>query len=252
MELLEWDAHSYDALPLPHTRWGAGVLDRLALQGDETVLDIGCGTGRDTQQLLLRLPRGRVFAVDGSRQMLAALRDRLPTEPRLSAYRADLREDLGLPQIGGRTVPLDAAMSVATLHWLPDHEPLFVRLHEALRPGGMFVAECGGAGNIAAVRTAVAAVAGSDGAEVWNFADADTTGKRLDAVGFRDVETALVPDPARLERGEQLEAYLATVVLGPHVRALPAPERRPFVRAVAAQLAEPEIDYVRLRIRARA
>lgn len=44
----EWDATTYDSLPLPHLEWGRRTLDRLGLSGDERVLDLGCGTGRDT------------------------------------------------------------------------------------------------------------------------------------------------------------------------------------------------------------
>jgi trans-aconitate 2-methyltransferase len=66
----EWDAASYDPLPLPHERWGQRLLATLPLAGDETVLDVGAGTGRDTAALLDRLPRGRVVAVDGSAAML--------------------------------------------------------------------------------------------------------------------------------------------------------------------------------------
>ena len=58
VELFEWDAGSYDALPLPHKRWGPSAIARLRLAGDETVADIGAGTGRDAQQLLEVLPRG--------------------------------------------------------------------------------------------------------------------------------------------------------------------------------------------------
>ena len=76
----EWDADGYDALPLPHERWGRRLLDTLPLTGDETVLDVGAGTGRDTAALLGRLPRGRVVAVDGSAAMLTRLRERLRDE----------------------------------------------------------------------------------------------------------------------------------------------------------------------------
>lgn len=73
----EWDADSYDTLPLPHERWGQRLLATLPLRGDETVLDVGTGTGRDTEVLLRRLPDGHVIAVDGSAAMLARLRARL-------------------------------------------------------------------------------------------------------------------------------------------------------------------------------
>lgn len=73
----EWDARSYDALQLPHERWGRQLLATLPLRGDERVLDAGAGTGRDTELLLERLPGGHVVAVDGSAAMLARSRDRL-------------------------------------------------------------------------------------------------------------------------------------------------------------------------------
>src|ERR1700712_1164009 len=67
----EWDAGSYHALATPHQSWGAQILDRLPLRGDETVLDLGCGTGRVTEQLLERLgPDGHAIGIDGSQKMV--------------------------------------------------------------------------------------------------------------------------------------------------------------------------------------
>ncbi|MBE1485506.1 class I SAM-dependent methyltransferase [Plantactinospora soyae] len=244
MDLLEWDARSYDALPLPHRHWGTDLLARLPLAGTETVLDLGCGTGRDTERLLAALPAGRVLALDGSRRMLAALGERLSgAGDRLTVLHADLREPLRLPE------RVDAAFSVATLHWLPDHDLVFHGVGAALRPGGRFVAEAGGRGNVAGVLRALAEVSGgTDEARFWNFSGVDDTVARLRGAGFTDIDVQLVPDPARLEPGEPLEAFLGTVVLGAHLRELPAERRRPFVRAVARRLPEPVVDYVRLRI----
>ncbi len=245
MELLEWDAKSYDALPLPHKRWGPSAIARLRLAGDETVADLGAGTGRDAGQLLSVLPRGRVLAIDGSQQMLAQLRERLAGQlDRIQVLQADLREPLPAIQ------PVDAVLSVATLHWLPDHAQVFGSVARLLRPGGQFVAEAGGAGNIDMVRAALAALGADDGQDIWNFAGPAETRERLAAAGFSDIDVGLVPDPARFDSAGQLEAFLATVVLGAHLRDLPPEERRPFVRAVAGRLAEPVVDYVRLQIRA--
>ena len=245
MELLEWDARSYDSLPLPHKRWGPAAIARLRLAGGETVADLGAGTGRDAGQLLTVLPRGRVLAIDGSQQMLAQLRERLDGQlDRVQVLRADLREPLPV------TGPVDAVLSVATLHWLPDHAQVFCSAAGMLRPGGQFVAEAGGAGNIDAVRAALAGLGADDGMGIWNFAEPAETRERLAAAGFTDIDVGLVPDPARLDSADQLEAFLATVVLGAYLRDLPPGERRPFVQAVAARLAEPVVDYVRLQIRA--
>jgi trans-aconitate 2-methyltransferase len=124
---------------------GRDVLDRLDLNGDERVLDAGCGTGRVTAALVERLPRGEVVAVDGSPAMVEAARERLGDSVELRV--ADLLE-LELER------PVDAIPSTATFHRVADHERLFARLRELLRPGGRLVAQCGGAGNIAALKAA--------------------------------------------------------------------------------------------------
>ena len=63
-----------DQISLPQQQWGLKVLERLPLHGDETVLDAGCGSGRLSEQVLERLPRGRLIAMDNSANMLRALR----------------------------------------------------------------------------------------------------------------------------------------------------------------------------------
>jgi trans-aconitate 2-methyltransferase len=94
----------------------------------------------------------------------------------------------------------------------------------------------------------VRAVGGDDGGQLWNFAGIDETTHRLQRAGFTVVEVGLVADSAVLNRAAQFEAFLATVMLGAQLRGLAAHQRRPFVRAVAEQLDEPVIDYVRLQI----
>jgi trans-aconitate 2-methyltransferase len=243
--LREWDATAYDALPLPHLRWGRRTLARLSFAGDETVLEAGCGTGRDTEALLGALPRGRVLAVDGSARMLERLRDRLAGRlDRVEAIQADLTRPLPV------AAPADAAFSVATFHWIHDHDALFAGIARVLRPGAPFVADCGGRGNVAAVRAAVEDVLGGP-TDVWHFAGAEETRARLERAGFTGVEARLVPDPARLEPGEQFHGYLRTVVLGAHLDRIPPAEHDAFVTAVAGRLSEPVVDYVRLEFSAR-
>jgi trans-aconitate 2-methyltransferase len=241
----EWDATTYDSLPLPHLGWGRRTLARLPLRGDERVLDAGCGTGRDTEALLDALPQGRVVAVDGSVRMLDQLRHRLAGRlHRVEVVHADLTRPL--PFDG----EVDAVFSVAAFHWIEDHAALFAALAARMRPGARLATECGGRGNIAAVNAAVADVLGAAAPAVWEFAGVEDTAERLVAAGFTGVEVALRPDPARFEPGAQLESYLATVVLGAHLDAMAEADRAPFVEAVAARLAEPVVDYVRLEISA--
>ena len=197
----DWNAESYQRISAPMEAMGREVLDRLELRGDERVLDAGCGTGRVTAALVERLPRGEVVAVDGSPAMVAEARERLG--PGVEVFAADLLE-LELDE------PVDAILSTATFHWIPDHDRLFDRLFAALRPGGRLVAQCGGAGNVATVQAAIDAVAEpalAGWAGPWTFASPEETTARLERSGFTDArawlqQVRVEPDDPREYMGD--------------------------------------------------
>jgi trans-aconitate 2-methyltransferase len=245
MSVRDWDGATYDRISRTMEKLGLEVLDRLQLHGDETVLDAGCGSGRITQTLIERLPRGRVIAIDESPSMIAAARERLGPDPDLRV--GDLLE-LELEE------PVDAILSTATFHWIKDHEQLFARLHAALGPGGRLLAQCGGEGNIDVLRGRAREVTARepyaehfrDWQPPWNYAGPEITRERLLAAGFTSAECWLQPAP---REPEDPRAFLSTIVLGPHVQQLPEELREPFMDEVLAVLGEPVIvDYVRLNI----
>ncbi len=241
----EWDAATYDQVADPQARWGREVVDRLVLRGDERVLDAGCGSGRVTEYLLERLPRGRVIALDVSTPMLEEAGRRLATASgRVDFVLADLGDPLPVePRV-------DAVLSTATFHWVPDHDALFRNLAAVLGPGGQLAAQWGGAGNIASIRRVLETI--GDG---WlgpaHYETPQATRERLERAGFTDIQAWLQPQPTRFEPGEPFERFLSTVILGPQLARLPASEWEGFVRHVANALPGPEIDYVRLNILAR-
>jgi trans-aconitate 2-methyltransferase len=237
----DWDAEAYDALPIPMTGWGRAVVDRLDLRGDERVLDAGCGTGQVTAHLFERLPTGCVVALDGSPSMIRAARERLG-EDRVTYLVHDLLEPLGIE-------PVDAVLSTATFHWVPDHDRLFANLAAVMRPGAQLAAQCGGAGNIANVTRAAEEV-GIDLERDKTFADPGATEVRLQRNGFVDVGCWLSHEPT-LVPPEELERYLRTVCMGAVVDGLPAHEAETVIGQVAARMDAPRIDYVRLNISAR-
>ena len=241
----DWDARTYDRIADPQTRWGAAVLDRLPLTGDERVLDAGCGSGRVTERLAERLPRGEIVALDGSASMIEAARDRLGRfGDRIEYVVADLGRPLPIEGV------VDAVLSTATFHWVPDHAALFMNVAAVTKPGGWLVAQCGGAGNVARVM-AVLATIGDGWLGPAHFETPLATTRRLDAAGYVDIECWLSDEPTRFEPGEPFETFLQTVVLGPQLERLEEGQRAGFVRAVADALGEPVIDYVRLNIMAR-
>jgi trans-aconitate 2-methyltransferase len=245
MPIREWDGATYDRISQTMEKLGLEVLDRLELRGDEAVLDAGCGSGRITQALIERLPRGRVIAIDESPSMIAAARERLGPDADLRV--ADLLE-LELEE------PVDAILSTATFHWIKDHERLFARLHAALAPGGRLLAQCGGEGNIDILRGQARVVLEREpyaehfvGWQApWKYAGPEITRERLIAAGFQTAECWLQPAP---REPEDPRAFLSTIVLGPHVQQLPEELREPFMDDVLALLGEPVVvDYVRLNI----
>jgi trans-aconitate 2-methyltransferase len=222
----------------------------LTLRGDETVLDLGVGTGRVAAQLLERLPAGHVIGVDGSRKMVDQARAVLDPA-RTTLIHSDLLE-LSIDP------PADAAVSSATFHWIADHDALFRRVRAALVAGAPLVAQCGGRGNVASIAAAARAVGERppfaahlrDWTGPWNFAGPEETRERLERAGF-DVERVWLNDSP--QRPPDTREYLRTVTLGAHLDRLPADLRDAYLDAVVAELGpEPVHDYVRLNLVARA
>lgn len=245
----DWEAATYDRVSTPHRAWGADVLGRLTLRGDERALDAGCGTGRVTAELRRLLPDGHVIGVDGSPAMIAQAGRVLPPDVELQT------QDLSALVLDA---PVDVIVSTATFHWIADHAGLFRRLADALVAGGRLEAQCGGAGNIATVVAAVGRLRERDPwsaafqgwRDDWNFATPEETAARLAGAGFVDVACALEERPVRLD---DAHAYLRTVVLGGYLDRLPEEAHDDFVEAVRGELDTGEgvtLDYVRLNISA--
>jgi trans-aconitate 2-methyltransferase len=245
----DWDGARYDRLADPQARWGTAVIGRLDLSGTETILDAGCGSGRVTEQLLRRLPHGRVIALDASESMLEQAKKRLaPARGRVRFVRADLLELE--PGVLGDGAPADGVFSTATFHWITDHDRLFRNLAAVLRPGGQLVAQCGGEGNLDRLIGVVRSL-GAERAGTWLYASPEETAARLRHAGFTDVHVWSHPEPTPFPSDVALADFLETVCLRELLAALPREDRRPFTERVAAAMPEPVIDYVRLNITAR-
>lgn len=250
---LEWDAASYEELADPMTRWGAEFLGSLEFRGDEVVVDAGCGTGRVTELLVERVPEGAVVAVDASEAMVEAARRRFAGDERVRVVCQDLLElDVG--------EPVDAIFSTATFHWIKDHERLFKKLAENLKPGGRLAAQCGGVGNVARVQRAAEEAMREEPFrryfEGWEdqkeYPDPETTRARLEAAGFERVETWLLEKPTPFDSVEKLARYLEAVILRRHLTRLPKSEHSPFAERVAEKVSSQDgplmADYVRINM----
>jgi trans-aconitate methyltransferase len=143
--LTGWDADRYQRQFGFVAAFGGDLLELLDPVPQEVVLDLGCGTGGLAAEIRRR--GARVLGLDSDPAMVAAARRRLGDGNVLLADGHDFR----LPE------PVDAVFSNAALHWMPRQAEVVGCVRRALRPGGRFVAEMGGAGNIQAILEALAA-----------------------------------------------------------------------------------------------
>ncbi len=256
----EWNAAVYHQVSNPHVTWGRTVLSDLTLQGNETVLDAGCGSGRLTAELLELLPEGRVIAVDRSANMLGEARANLARfGDRVSFVQADIGT-LTPEQVGG---PVDLVFSTATFHWILDHHGLFQALFRVLKPGGLLSAQCGGGPNLERLlirarwlmKTPDLAPYFAGWSGPWEFATDSATADRLEAAGFVDIVTWLYEARTPMDDVETYRSFLTNVIMGEHLARLPEAKRAAFIDTLTAEAATEDppfvFDYWRLNMRAR-
>ena len=255
----EWNAESYHRVSAPQTTWGRKALSRLVVDGDERVIDAGCGTGRLTAELMQKLPRGRLVAIDRSWNMLLTARANLRPEfgDRISFARVEL------PFLPFRS-SADLVFSTATFHWVRDHQTLFSEIFLALRPGGRLFAQCGGGPNSQHAHTLAEDVMRREPfaqyfenwSGVWEFSHADEAAARLRAAGFVDVDTSLEPAPTTLADESSYREFVTTVIYNSHLARLPAGSLRlQFIDEVTRRARQQDppftLDYWRLNLEGR-
>jgi SAM-dependent methyltransferase len=244
-EAQRWDAGAYAQNARFVADLGLPVLDVLAPKAGERILDLGCGDGALTERIAHR--GVSVVGIDSSPEFIAAAQAR-----GLDAWLTDAR---ALPFEG----EFDAVFSNAALHWVGEPDRVLRGVRRALRPGGRFVGEFGGHGNVAAIRTALAAVVQGRGLPVatpWYFPTVEDYTERLQLNGFEIDSIVSFARPTLLPTG--LRNWLTTFA-NPFVAAAAPGERGEILDAVTALLAPIlrdtqgrwSADYIRLRFAAR-
>jgi SAM-dependent methyltransferase len=193
-----WDAARYQNQHSFVWRYGASLLELLDPQPGERILDIGCGTGQLTAEIARS--GAQVVGLDNSADMLADARKNFPELTFV------LRDASGFDFPD----PFDAVFSNAALHWVKDAEAAVTSIARALRPGGRFVAEFGGKGNIATVLAALRAVLGpgADEQSPWYYPSIADYAPILERHGLEVRNASLFDRPTPLEGENGLDSWL--------------------------------------------
>lgn len=243
----EWRAEEYRRDCAFVAQLGQPVLDLLAPTPGESVLDLGCGDGALTKRVVAS--GCTVTAVDSSEDMI-----RVASGEGLKAFVMDGQKLIYAGEF-------DAVFTNAALHWMKQDPPAVIAgVRRALKPGGRFVGEFGGFGNVAAVRTATLAVLkarGIDGSQrdPWFFPTADAYRAMLESHGFQVEVAHLIPRPTFLPAGMSnwLSSFGDSFFKGMNT------EQRAGVQAEIVHLLSHTLcdaggnwyaDYVRLRFKA--
>lgn len=246
MTTQSWDPEQYGRDARFVSDLGAPVVELLAPQAGERILDLGCGDGALTEKLVAA--GCAVVGVDGSAAQVEAARAR--------GLDARVMDGERLAFDG----EFDAVFSNAAMHWMKRPDAVIAGVRRALKPRGRFVAEMGGHGCVAAIRLALHEALRRRGVEPmsvdpWYFPTVDEYRARLEAAGFEARWIALIPRPTPLpgDVTAWLEVF-AKPFLAPVAeadRAAAVAEIRDALRPMLCDEAGKwTADYVRLRFAA--
>jgi trans-aconitate methyltransferase len=238
---MSWDPQEYQERHAYVFQYGEALLDLLAPQAGERILDLGCGAGQLTDAIART--GAMALGIDSSPEMVVQARANFPALD----FRIGDATNFSVDQ------PLDAVFSNAALHWVKDAGAVAACVSRALKPGGRFVAELGGRGNVQSIVNAIREVLGP--VELpWFFPSVGEYASVLETHGLEVRRAELFDRPTRVEGEDGMEHWLA--VFGASIVAgLPDVRQKEIWRALTQKL-RPQcyrdggwtLDYRRLRV----
>lgn len=259
MSTFQWNAADYRRYSRAQQGWARELIAKLDLQGDEQVMDLGCGDGKVTVEIAAQLPRGQVLGVDSSSSMIQLARQAYPRSgyPNMRFVTGDARE-LACAQ------GFDVVFSNAALHWIKDHRPVVAGLSRCVRRGGRILLQMGGEGNAAGILPVVEAVMAEpqwcdyfrDFVSSYGFLGVVEYESLLADYGFTPRRVELIPKDMRHQGEDGLAGWLRTTWM-PYTNCVPEVVREPFIRDITTRYLEQvpmdsagivHVDMVRIEV----
>ncbi|MBN3951824.1 MAG: methyltransferase domain-containing protein [Nostoc sp. NMS7] len=244
----DWDAALYEDKHAFVWQYGDDLLKFLNPQPGESILDLGCGTGQLTEKIAQA--GAEVMGVDHAPTMIEKARENYPH------IRFDVADAINF-QVDK---PLDAVFSNAVLHWVKQADSAIASIHQSLKPGGRFVAEFGGKGNVQAIATALESALeafniSAQARNPWYFPSIGEYATLLEHQGFDVIHAMLFARPTPLAEGEAGMANWIQMFASSFLTGLSSEQQIQVIRAVEEYL-KPRLyqqgtwtaDYRRIRI----
>lgn len=243
-----WDAVLYEDKHAFVWQYGEDLLKFLNPQPGESILDLGCGTGQLTEKIAQA--GAEVMGVDYAHEMIEKARKNYP----------HIRFDVADARNFQVDKPLDAVFSNAVLHWVKEADCAIASIHKSLKPGGRFVAEFGGKGNVQAIATALESALeainiSAQALNPWYFPSIGEYASLLEQQGFDVIHAMLFARPTPLADGEAGMANWIQMFASTFLEGLSGEQQIQVIRVVEEYL-KPTLyqqgtwkaDYRRIRI----
>jgi len=229
----KWKPADYEKNSSAQYNWAMALIADLLLDGEERILDIGCGDGRITAYLAGLVPNGSVLGIDLSPEMIGFASSKYTDQANLSFQVGDASSLHFIEQF-------DLVVSFACLHWIPDHQPVLKSVQQSLVPGGRFLMQCGGRGNAARILDLTGDLIKSlqwkeyftNFSFPYHFYGPQDYKPWLAEAGLRSLRTELVAKDMIHQGQAGLEGIIRNTWL-PYTQRLPAHLQGEFVREIA-------------------
>lgn len=228
-----WNPEDYEKSSSAQYNWAMDLISRLALKGDEKILDIGCGDGKITSGIASLVPNGSVVGIDVSQGMIDFAKSKF-TGDKYGNLDFQLADALALDFVD----EFDLVVSFACLHWIKNHLLVLQGVKQSLKPGGRILFQCGGRGNASGILNMAADMTKN---EKWSryfrnfefpyyFYGPEDYGPWLAQAGLKALRMELLPkDMVHTKAG--LEAWVRTT-WHPYIERLPEDLHQQFIREV--------------------